>query len=305
MLSTISNKVIKNPSSEQIQENPETFFSISSADDTAHNAIKQLLTPVLYSKDCLSQNWIGANFDYTTLFLDATPKKQFKVISYHTSETIYRKGAQRLKESLDKLGIEHHIEEQSSQGSWEANCAKKSSFIYEEWKKSDKPVVWIDCDAIVQQYPILFDYLDDIDFAIHKKQHWEFLSGTVFFNKSKAAERLLQQWVKNCQDEPRIWDQLHLDFAWHTVTQSYSLTTLWLPAAYTKIFDKHFDEGEAPKAIIEHFQASRSNQEIEVKKKPKFRKLRKNQRIFRKLDLPPPPISAWDKFLDKFNKFGL
>ncbi len=304
MLQQIKNTLILNPSLEDIRNNPNHFFAIDDADNEKHNALKKKLTPVYTTnKPSAGKNfqyWVGTNGNISSLF-SPEPLHRFCVISYHTPDKLYKEGAERLKESLDAFNIEYIIEERPSLGSWEDNCAQKPRFIYEKWQETSKPVVWIDSDAVLRSYPYLFDSMEDIDFAIHKKEHWEFLSGGCYFNRTDAAQKLLKLWIKSCEDNPRIWDQMHLDFAWHTLYKTEEITTAWLPSEYTKIFDDNSDT----KAVIEQFQASRQLDEIDIKKKPKYRKLRKKQRYFRKNDLTPPPISLADKFLDLFNGLKL
>ncbi len=305
MLQQIKPHIITNPSLGEFSQTPNSFLAIENADNEKWNATKQALTPVYSINEPLdgknNQYWVGTNGSLSSLFAPNAPLHKFCVISYHTPDKLYREGANRLRESLEKLNIEYIIEERASLGSWEANCAQKSRFIYEKWQQSTKPIVWIDSDAILRSYPCLFDYMEDIDFAIHKVKHWEFLSSCVYFNQTQTAEELLKLWVKHCESEPRIWDQMHLDFAWHELYKTQKITTFWLPAEYAKIFDDNSDT----KAVIEQFQASRNLDEIDVKKKPKYRKLRKKQRYFRQNDLTPPPISTFDKILDLFNGLKL
>ncbi len=305
MLQQIKASLLHNPSLEDIEKNPNMFFAIEDADKENWNPIKKALQPVLSintpSYKGNRQFWVGTNGDINILFSSEKPLHNFHVISYHTPDKLYKESANRLKESLENLNIEYTIEERPSLGSWEANCAQKAHFILEKWQQASKPIVWIDSDATLRSYPHLFDSMSDIDFAIHKGKRWEFLSGSVYFNQTKAAESLLRLWITHCKTEPRIWDQMHLDFAWHELYQTEEISTIWLPAEYAKIFDSH----DNISAIIEQFQASRQLDEIDIKKKPKFRRLRKKQRYFRKYDLTPPPISAFDKFLDLFNSFKL
>lgn len=285
----------KNPNLKDLDKNKECFFLLENANNKQFNEIKLALTPVLYiskvEKNKYKSNWIGTNFDYTNN-LKRLEKQSFKIISFHTDDTLYTQAAERLKQSLEYLKIEYVIEKKKNLGNWEKNCAQKPLFIYEQWKKSDKPVVWVDCDAIINQYPILFDYLKDIDFAIHKKEHHEFLSGTIYFNKTQATENLLKLWIQKCKQNYKIVDQIQLDFAWHEIQKKENFTTLWLPQAYTKIYDIQDDISP----IIEHFQASRGA--VEPHGKIKYIRLRRYQKKLRKLDLPPPNLSLLDKLLD-------
>lgn len=184
--------------------------------------------------------------------------KPFKIVSFYTVDTQYEEHAQRLKATLDSQGLAYHLEPVNTMGSWADNCAYKARFIYRMWQESDSPIVWLDADATVESYPVLFGVVD-ADFGMHKwnwdpaAPGWEFCSGTLYFGKSERAEQLLQQWILRCDADPSTWDQVHLASAWCDVSASQPLRTVWLPREYLQICDGAVS---AP-PVIKHWQASR------------------------------------------------
>ncbi|WP_165912321.1 class I SAM-dependent methyltransferase [Novosphingobium sp. PhB165] len=147
-----------------------------------------------------------------------------------------------------------------SLGRWELNCAYKAEFVYEQWKASDRPIVWLDADATVEALPDLFSALT-ADVALHKwtwdhqahDRGWEFCSGTVYFGKTAEAEALLQQWLVRCRADPLTWDQVHLCSAWCDIASTRPLKTSWLPRSYLHIEGAPCNEP----TVIRHWQASR------------------------------------------------
>ncbi len=178
------------------------------------------------------------------------------IISYFTVDTPYEDEAKKLTASCESLGLKYCIEGVPSFSKWEANCAYKARYVYEKWKELNAPVMWIDADAIVKRTPLLL-YRTDVDFAIHKIDRWEIASGTIFFNQTDPAEKLLQEWMRRCENASDTWDQHHLDMAWESVASRHPIKTLWLPQSYTRIFDRKVIIGEDPLPVIEHYQASR------------------------------------------------
>lgn len=177
------------------------------------------------------------------------------IVSYFTTDTAYVALAERLRRTCDELGLAHYIVPRRPRGSWEANCATKAEVCLTAWRELQRPILWVDADAVVRERPSLLAG-SRADFAIHKYWGWQFASGTIFFGATPLAERLLETWVDRCAREPRLFDQVHLDRAWEELTEAAPLYTRWLPRAYCQIFDSGLEHGEG--AVIEHFQASRS-----------------------------------------------
>ncbi len=184
----------------------------------------------------------------------------FRVVCFYTEDNEYAEHAERLRQTLVRFGIDHVLQPIRSIGDWNDNCAFKAEFIYEQWKRSAVPVVWLDADATVESHPRLFEIID-ADVALHKwawnhlehDRGWEFCSGTVYFGKSERAEALLKQWIFRCKADPQTWDQVHLCSAWCDISCSQPLRTVWLPRPYLQIDGPPVLEP----TVIYHWQASR------------------------------------------------
>lgn len=188
------------------------------------------------------------------------------IVCFYTLNTGYAEAAARLESSCRELGVPHAIEGVPNRGSWEFNCAYKSKFMLAKWRELKRPIMWVDADAVLRRAPCLLAGVD-ADFGIHKIDRWEFASGTLFFNQTENALRLLESWVAHCENAPAVWDQNNLDGAWEEIVSRYPLKTLWLPQSYTRIFDRDALPGEDPEPVVEHFQASRSLK-AEISNKP-------------------------------------
>lgn len=179
--------------------------------------------------------------------------KNYKVVSFYTQGNAYEQYAERLRQSLLKHDIPHELTPVSIAGNWERICAHKSTFIREKWHQSPLPIVWLDADATVEQKPTLFDEIDS-DFAIHKWDGWQFATGTIYFGKSEAVKKLLDQWVLRCEAAPDTWDQIHLQSAWCDISALFGINATWLRRSYCQIFDQAASEPP----VIKHWQASRA-----------------------------------------------
>ena len=165
--------------------------------------------------------------------------------------TAYSEHAQGLLASLDAFDLPSDVRYEPSGGSWIANVNRKAGFILEQMRRHPgRPLVWLDADARVRQYPELFEQLS-CDFAAHWRYGVELLSGTLYFAPTTAARLLCEEWHRQCTLHPDRWDQITLD---HVVTAGIEgLRVEKLPASYTCIFD---DPKMGP-PVVEHLQASR------------------------------------------------
>lgn len=176
----------------------------------------------------------------------------FTVVSFYTLKTPYEDEVETLIASCERFGLMHDIRGVPNQGSWLANCAYKAEFLEAVRDELDGPIVWLDADAEVKQYPVAFDVLSgSADVAVHYKDGKELLSGTVWLDDSRGARRLLAAWTERCRRKPDVWDQKHLQDAVGVVS---GLSLHRLPAPYCLIYDSMAKYGPA---VIEHHQASR------------------------------------------------
>lgn len=177
------------------------------------------------------------------------------VTSFYTKNTEYEKEAQNLILSCKKFDVPFDIIGIDSLGSWEKNCAFKPQFLLNQLDKHQKPLVWLDADAVLMQAPTLF-YDLNCDIALYSPENLpdhhpsKFLSGTLYIQNTKEARSFLKLWDEECS-KAEGWDQialrnvlLHLPIA---------LTVGLLPQSYCAIFDKTMNESP----VIMHYQASR------------------------------------------------
>lgn len=178
----------------------------------------------------------------------------FIVVSFYTKGTGYQDHAAKFIESLIRLNVPHRVEGINSLGNWYANTQFKALYIREMLEAYPiRPVVWIDCDAIIHSYPAMFKIID-CDLAAHYRS-WrlnpnELLTGTLFIANNDIMHKVVDEWIEENAKNPTTWDQKNLQ----KVTERHALRIHKLPADYCKIFDQPMGAGSP---VIEHFQASR------------------------------------------------
>jgi hypothetical protein len=178
--------------------------------------------------------------------------KPWRVVSFHTDDNLYNWHVERLRESLVDHGIENYLEEIPRDNGWIHHVNYKPVFILKCLEMFEENIVWLDADAVVQQYPALFDDID-ADIAVHYKDGKELLSGTVFIANNDGGRKIVQEWVElrdRLKNDPHAVDQQMLQ----TVLSTGKHLVRKLPAPYTLIFDLMSHLGPP---VIEHFQASR------------------------------------------------
>ncbi len=195
------------------------------------------------------------------------------IVSFYTRATRYEAYADRLRASLDRQGVEYELIGLDVPGSWEMVCAFKAEFVQDQWRRTDRPVIWLDADATLEGPPGLLA-APGADFAINKHGGWKFSAGSILFGRSPAAEALLDRWVLRCRADPRMWDQNHLDAAWADVSATMPLVTRWLPPGYFAVWDNYDAAALGPPVVLQH-QASRGE-----------------ARTGRKQEAPPPQPEA-------------
>lgn len=176
------------------------------------------------------------------------------VVAYYTIDTGYEDEAKKLIASLQEFNLPMDILGIPSQGSWEANTHYKPYFIQQMLVNHyPKDILYVDVDAIVKQYPVLFDAVDfDVGYCLREKQ--ELLGGTLYFANNTKVHALVERWRGACKDHLNIWDQMILQFILESRSADLRLNLRVLPPTYCQIFDLMKDVGDP---VIEHFQASR------------------------------------------------
>ena len=194
-------------------------------------------------------------------------------ISYYTKGDYEKVMETHLHPSLHKWDLPHDIQCVKDMGSWQANTHFKAQFCKEMLLKHRQSVIFTDADATIENYPLLFNFLDmrfDYDIALHfldwmlmwrKKKGQdkrEALSGTLYLNYNEKVLKFLDEWIELNKVNTR-WEQRNMQeilSIWKNKLQIYNL-----PASYCTIilFNKklpeHYLDGEKP--VIVHHQKSR------------------------------------------------
>ncbi len=183
-------------------------------------------------------------------------------VSFFTPD--YGLVAAGMKASLEKHDLDHCIKPMPDTGSWVKNCAKKPRFIWDMMVANpERPIIWIDADAVVQRPPLLLESLGSEHFPWDVsvcKYTWsarritEVLSGTVYFRNNVRSLKLVDRWITECEMNPEVWDQRALEIA---LTQVKDLRIHFMPVEYCFIFDFHRDEHPDAEPAIVHYQKSR------------------------------------------------
>ena len=189
-------------------------------------------------------------------------------ISYYSKNTHYKEIAEtHIHPSLHQFNLNHDIVEVENFGTWKLNTAYKPTFILNMLEKHNQDLVYVDVDAIIKEYPVLFNEIPkEYDLGVHylswkiqynsiHRDKYELLSGTIFIRNNAITKRLLQHWqsiINQC-----IQDQKALAKA---ITSFPLLKIFKLPRKYCYITinpngKKPMNSLENP--VICHYQASR------------------------------------------------
>ena len=176
--------------------------------------------------------------------------KPWKVIAFHTDDALYSEQIANLRKSLRRFDIPFSIKVVPDLGSWRANTLAMSGYILEAFDEHEENLVFLDADAVVRQYPALFDEIDT-DFACHYRNGQELLAGTMYFKNCAKVKKFVSDWAECSR---KRGDHLAAQTGIEDALRMNNLKTYELPAPYTLIFDMMKSQGPP---VIEHFQASR------------------------------------------------
>lgn len=184
------------------------------------------------------------------------------IVSYYTAGTGYEDEVKNLIDSCNKLDLQADIVPIKSKGSWDKNCCYKPQFLLEKLEEHQRPIVWVDADAIFLKQPVLFDSLEcDIALRTYDELPLEhpskLITGTLYLAPNPKVRILLTDWATECQKmlqegKKEVWDQIALK---RVLLQKKDIELFPLPDAYCAIYDKNLTPSE--EAVILHYQASR------------------------------------------------
>jgi hypothetical protein len=173
----------------------------------------------------------------------------YVVCSYHTDDDIYTEEAARLRASLERFGLPHHIRS-IPKGAlrWKDACRLKAAFIAEMLALHQRDVLWLDADAAVLAHPALFDAFTG-DLGVRLRPPGELLSATVYIKNSERGRFLVREWVRFTDENPKWNDQPALQ---QVVTTHGPQGIVSLPESYAHKFPL-----PGSNAVIGQYQASR------------------------------------------------
>ncbi len=188
-------------------------------------------------------------------------------ISYYTKNTPYEQVMKDfLLPTLIKWKLKYDVQGVENLGDWSKNTGYKSKFIIDMLEKHKEDVIFLDADATVEQYPIVFEQIpEEYDMACHfldREKQWrllnrpkELLSGTMLWRYKPKVLDLLKRWRQKVLDNPKVWEQKILQAM---IDKGEDVKIYDLPAGYTAIA---MGNGK-PKAyvtdvVILHHQVSR------------------------------------------------
>lgn len=187
------------------------------------------------------------------------------IVAYYTKDLSYPAETQRFAKSCIAAGMRLYLKSYDDCGSWNLNTAIKPVFISECLYIFREPILYIDVDAVVHQNcDKYFDGLQpDYDFACHWLEDKRLLSGTLYFNYTAPAKKLLDAWLALNR-----WKRYKIDDItgggqrnlWEVIDnhRSPELRLCRMPGRYCYAFRRSECYGDEPR-IIEHLLASREN----------------------------------------------
>ncbi|MBR0829979.1 hypothetical protein JQ596_31065 [Bradyrhizobium manausense] len=140
-------------------------------------------------------------------------------------------GIRGLRQSLDELELDSHIEPIAAELGEQVLCFEKAEFLARMWQRYSEPLLFVEAGAILREAPLLPSALG-CDVALHKWNRWEMSSRTLYLGRTVRAERLLRSWHHLAASYPAIWDGYLLDQAWSLTSSQVPLDTVWLPRSY-------------------------------------------------------------------------
>lgn len=185
------------------------------------------------------------------------------IVCFYTPDTGYEEEVKGLIASCKKFNLPYSVDPIPNFGTWEKNCCFKPKYILKKLIDLDRPILWLDADALIVRKPTLFESLDaDIALRIVDElpndHPSKMISGTVFLNPTPAAFQLLQEWDHETEtlfkQDPHLWDQVSL----RNVLLRSSASIHPLDARYYQVDSKIQNRETLDNAFIIHFQASRT-----------------------------------------------
>ena len=196
----------------------------------------------------------------------------YVIVTGYTFDTDYVAAANNLVQSCNRLNVPVLSYGYQSLGEWTKNTMVKSKIILEALTSQDRDVIWLDADAEMKSYPLLFDKLaDQCDISFRYHRGIELLSGTLYLKNNEVVRNLVKEWSEVTEVN---WDQRILQ---ELIEGPYKnkLVIYPLPEEYVKINPRD-NEFKQLECVIGHKQMSRQQRKtIGYEQPKKFKRLHK------------------------------
>lgn len=193
------------------------------------------------------------------------------IIGFHTPDEVYRREAERLTKSLDRLGLDYEISVVEPESNWVRTTLLKPSWILPARQTHRGPLLYVDVDAFVHEDPWPYVANLEADMAAVVYPNGELNSATLWINDTDGARALLNQWATWSSDRRSLdsgalrqvgddSDQgvLRLVVEAEEAKEFPSFQFGRLPPNLATIFDRTFEYRYGPIAI-EQLQVSRES----------------------------------------------
>ena len=117
------------------------------------------------------------------------------IVAFHTPDEIYQAEADRLRRSLDALGLEYVISVVEPETNWVRTTLLKPTWIAPARKKLRGPLLYVDVDAFVHGDPWPYVADMDADMAAVVYKNGQLNSATLWINDTPGAELILESWA--------------------------------------------------------------------------------------------------------------
>ena len=160
-----------------------------------------------------------------------------RVVSFYSDAKdcdYFHKQAKNLLADCERLNLDHTIVERPSAGSWSETCRQKPLFIYEQLTLSQQPILWIDCDNRILEYPKLLENFEaDLAIAHHQfppRKDVPWMSSTIAISPNEKTNILISKWIELCNNSPDFGD--HFPLVQAIKEFQFDLNILFLPVTY-------------------------------------------------------------------------
>lgn len=159
------------------------------------------------------------------------------IVSFFTNDWEYPNHAERLKKECNYFNLDFYIDERPSTSDYIRNTAIKPFFIKECLDKFQRPIVWIDVDALIlKSFELDFSNADILackHMNSHIKREWAvaFLG----FNYTKNTLDFVNEW---CNQTDRKTDEAAFEDTWQKIGKEIRFKTLPTSFHFVKWSDR-------------------------------------------------------------------